>query len=148
MPQSLSKVVVHLVFSTKGRKPSISTEIGEEVRSYLAGVLRNCGCSVVAVGGVEDHVHLLFAISRTITIAQIVEKVKTSSGKWAKEKFKIDLTWQAGYGAFSVGARELDQIATYVRNQELHHAKVSFQDEFRELLTEAGIDWDEKYVWD
>ena len=140
--------MVHLVFSTKNRHPYLLNEIGAEVRAYLSGILRNCGCVVVATGGVEDHVHLLFALSRTMTLAQIVEKLKTGSGKWAKEKWQTDLTWQSGYGAFSVGARELDQIAAYVRNQESHHRATTFKEEFLVLLNDARVSYDERYLWD
>src|SRR3569832_251966 len=90
MPQSLANVLVHLVFSTKNREPQISSEIRDELNAYVTGVLRNTGCRPIAIGGVEDHMHLLFAISRTITIAQITEKIKTSSAKWAKDNWPCD----------------------------------------------------------
>src|SRR5437870_1581299 len=101
MPQSLSDVVVHLVFSTKNRQPKITLEIREELNRYLTGVLRNIGCNPIAIGGVEDHVHFLFALSRTVTVAQVVEKVKTSSNKWSNAKFSAGVSWQSGYAAFS-----------------------------------------------
>jgi putative transposase len=148
MPQSLSNVVVHLVFSTKNRTPNLTPEIRYELHPYLAGVLRNAGCVPVQIGGVEDHVHLLFRASRTLTLAQIVEKLKTSSAKWLKTKGRRDFTWQGGYGAFSVSPNLVGPVAEYIRDQEAHHRKVTFQDELRALLKEARVEPDERYLWD
>lgn len=92
--------------------------------------------------------HLLFALSRTLTIAEVTEKLKTSSAKWIKSKWPVDFVWQSGYGAFSVGTREIDQMVGYIRGQPEHHRKASFQDELRALLTEAGLEFDERYLWD
>jgi REP element-mobilizing transposase RayT len=101
------------------------------------------------MGGVEDHLHLLFQLSRTLTVAQVVEKTKTSTSKWMKERWSVsEFAWQAGYGAFSVSPSDLASTVNYIRNQEAHHAKFSFQDEYRELLRLAGVAWDEQYVWD
>jgi len=117
---------------------------------YIAGVLKNSGCPVVQIGGVEDHVHLLFNLSRTMTIAQAVEKVKVASAKWLKEGFSNlpGFSWQSGYGAFSVGVREVEGVVRYIQGQEEHHRKFSFQDEFRKLCEEHGVALDERYVWD
>ena len=148
MAQSLSKVLVHLVFSTKGRMETLTPEIRAELFPYFTGILRNVGCTTLRIGGVEDHVHLLFAISRTLSIAQVAEKVKTSSTKWIKGKWQIDFAWQLGYGAFSVSMGDADRVVAYIKNQEAHHRTTSFQDEFLELLREAGIDYDEQFLWD
>lgn len=148
MPQSLSRVVVHLVFSTKNRNPHLSDEIRAELFPYFTGVLRNSACTTVQIGGVADHVHLLFGLSRTLTIAQVTEKLKTSSAKWIKSKWPIDFAWQAGYGAFSIGVRETDQMVRYIQNQAEHHRTVSFQDELRQILREEGVEFDERYMWD
>lgn len=147
MPQSLANIIVHLVFSTKNRQRLITSNLREELHSYLGGILKNIGCQPLTVGGVEDHVHLLFALSRTTTLAEITEKLKTSSAKWAKEK-NVLLVWQSGYAAFSVGNRDIDNAIAYVRNQEAHHSSIGFQDELRAIFREAGIEFDEKYVWD
>ena len=119
-----------------------------EVHAYLGGVLRNHNCNPIEIGGVEDHVHILLGLSRTMTIAQVTEQVKTSTTKWIKTKGDPDFSWQSGYGAFSVGVREVEQMTGYIRNQEAHHRTISFQDEFRSLLREAGLEFDERYVWD
>lgn len=149
MPQSLSNVLVHLVFSTKHRDRALNPEVREELFPYFIGALRNNGCPSIQVGGVEDHVHLLFQQSRTITIAQVVQEVKTSSSKWMKDRWSLPgFAWQAGYGAFSVSPGDVEAAVAYIRNQEQHHRKLSFQDEYRELLRLAGVPCDERYMWD
>lgn len=148
MPQSLATVLVHAVFSTKDRTPWITPEIRQELHPYLVGVLQNIGCPSIQTGGVEDHVHILFRMSRTITLSQVIEKVKTSSSKWVKTKGLPNFAWQAGYGAFSVGPGEADRIIAYIKGQAEHHRKLSFQDELRELLQESGLEFDERYLWD
>lgn len=148
MPQSLANVLVHLVFSTKDRTPYLTSDIRRELFPYMGGVLRNIECPVLQIGGVEDHVHILLRLSRTISLAQLVEKTKTSTSKWIKTKGPADFAWQAGYGAFSVQQNETDRVIRYLQGQEEHHRTVSFQDELRGLLNEAGLAFDERYMWD
>ena len=148
MPQSLSNILLHLVFSTKNRTPWLSPEIRNELYPYLGAVLRNNGCTPLQIGGVEDHVHILFVLPRTTTVAQVVEKAKTSSSKWAKGKGVPAFAWQSGYGAFSVGPSEKETIIKYIQGQEEHHRRQDFQDELRGMLEEAGVMFDERYVWD
>jgi putative transposase len=150
MPQSLSCILVHLIFSTKNRDPVLNPEIRAELHPYLAGVLHEDGCPAVQVGGVEDHVHLLLGLSRTRTVAQVVENVKTSSSKWIKTKGTAfaDFYWQAGYGAFSVSQSNAGAVVQYIQNQEEHHRKVTFQEEYRRFLERYQIAYDENYVWD
>lgn len=150
MPQSLARVLVHLVFGTKHREPVLAPDVRAELHPYLAAVLANDGCPSLQVGGVEDHVHLLFALSRTRTIAQVVENVKTSSSKWLKTKGP-DLSgfrWQGGYGIFSVGQNSADAVVAYIRGQEDHHRGETFPDEVRRLYAEEHLPFDERYVWD
>jgi REP element-mobilizing transposase RayT len=150
MPQSLSNVLIHLVFSTKDRTPSLTPEIGAELHPYLVGALANLGCPSIQTGGTADRVHTLFRLSRTIALAKVVQEVKTTSSKWVKDKWphRAGFAWQAGYGAFSIGQREAPTIVRYIQNQEEHHRTVSFQEEFRALLAESGVEFDERYVWD
>ncbi len=148
MPQSLANVLVHLVFSTKDRTPHLTGEIREELFPYMGGVLRNLECPVLQIGGAEDHVHILLRLSRTVALASLVEKTKTSTSKWIKTKGPTGFAWQAGYGAFSVGQREADEVIRYLQGQEEHHRIVSFQDELRALFTDAGLAFDERYMWD
>lgn len=148
MPQSLATVLVHAVFSTKDRTPWIAPAIRQELHPYIVSVLANIGCPSIQTGGGEDHVHALFRLSRTMSLAQVIEKTKTSSAKWMKAKGMRDFSWQAGYGAFSVGQTEADRVIAYIKGQEEHHRKVSFQDELRGMLREAGLKFDERYLWD
>jgi len=150
MPQSLSRLLVHLVFSTKNRKPGLTPAIQSELHPYLAGTLNHIDCPSLQVGGVEDHVHLFFGLSRTRTIANVVETVKTSSSKWLKTKGTLwkDFHWQSGYGAFSVSQSDAHEVTAYVRNQTQHHLKMTFQEEYRRLLERYQVSYDERYVWD
>jgi len=150
MSQSLSRILVHLVFSTKLRAPCLSAQIQHELHPYIGGTLNEHGCPVIEVGGVADHVHMLFGLSRTLTVAQIVERVKTSSSKWLKEKnTKLStFQWQHGYGAFSVSQSDAERVITYIREQEQHHRKMTFQEEYRLLLKRYQVAFDERYVWD
>jgi REP element-mobilizing transposase RayT len=150
MPQSLARVLVHLVFSTKNRVPVLTPEIRGELHPYLSVVLNNDGCPSLRVGGVEDHVHLLFALSRTRTISQIVENVKTSSSKWLKTKGSAlaDFRWQNGYGIFSVSQSNVDEVVDYILRQEEHHKQMTFQEELRRFFERHEVVYDERYVWD
>ena len=150
MPQSLSRILVHLIFSTKNRERFLTPEIRDELHPYLAAVLREDGCPSLQIGGVEDHVHLLFGLSRTRTVAQVVETVKTSSSKWIKTKGTAfaEFHWQAGYGAFSVGQSNVAMVIRYIQDQEEHHRKTTFQEEYRRFLKLYQVPYDENYVWD
>jgi REP element-mobilizing transposase RayT len=150
MPQSLARILVHLIFSTKNREPFLSLDLRAELHPYLSAVLDNDGCPSLQVGGVEDHVHLLFGLSRTLTIAQVVENVKTSSSKWIKTQGASlgQFYWQAGYGAFSVSQSNAASVVRYIQNQAEHHRRESFQEEYRKFLQRYQILYDEKYVWD
>lgn len=150
MPQSLSRVLVHLVFSTKNRAPFLTKDVQEETHAYLSGILNNIDCPSIRVGGVEDHVHLFFSLSRKRSIADVVETVKTSSSKWIKNQDGQfgDFHWQAGYGAFSVCQSEADRVVAYILNQAEHHRKRTFQEEFRRMLELYEVEFDERYVWD
>jgi putative transposase len=151
MPQSLAKILVHTVFSTKDRRPFLrDLALREELHRYLGGILANLECQPVIVGGVEDHVHLLCALSRTCTAADMVKEVKRGSSPWLKTKSAdlVDFAWQNGYGIFSVGFSQIEAVRKYISGQEEHHHEVSFQDEFRQLLKRYEIEFDERYVWD
>lgn len=150
MPQSLSAIFVHLVFSTKNRESWIHDPIGAELYPYATTVLSSAGCHALAFNGTADHVHALFNLSRVKTLADAVEELKTSTSKWIKTKGS-DLRgfhWQTGYAAFSVSRSNLDQVIRYIQDQKEHHAKRSFQDEVRELLNRHGVGFDERYIWD
>jgi len=150
MPQSLSSILVHLIFSTKNREPFITPAIEPELHPYVAKILRELKSPSLALNGTSDHIHVLFALSRVITVAELVEEVKTNSSKWIKTKgrdFK-NFHWQRGYGAFSVGQSDVEAVKRYIHNQKEHHKRVTFQDEYQEYLKSYGIDFDERYMWD
>ena len=150
MPQSLSLVIIHVIFSTKERRPFLDPAARPKLHAYLATIARNLGCEAYRVGGVADHVHLAIRLSRTVTISDLVQELKTSSSKWVKT-LSSDLTafaWQRGYGCFSVGPSDLDALRSYIDDQENHHRTRTFQDEFRMFLKKYGLEYDEAYVWD
>jgi REP element-mobilizing transposase RayT len=151
MPQSLARVVLHVVFSTKNRVPFLRVaEVRTRMHAYMAGVLQNSGCEPILINGLEDHVHVLCNLSRTVTIAGLVEEAKKATSKWMKEQGPEyrDFFWQGGYGSVSVSQSNLEQVRGYIATQEEHHRTVSFQDEFRALCRKHGIEIDERYVWD
>lgn len=150
MPQSLSSILVHLVFSTKNREPFIVADVETELYKYMATVFRELKSPSLLIGGTEDHIHALFALCRTITVADLVETVKTSSSKWVKTKGNAlrQFHWQSGYGAFSIGQSNVPALKRYISTQKQHHRRKSFQDEFRLLCKRYGVDIDERYVWD
>jgi putative transposase len=153
MPQSLSSILIHLIFSAKLREPIITPEIDAELYPYMASIFRDLKSPALAIDGDRDHIHAVFAMSRVISVADLVEEVKVGSSKWIKTKgWKFrNFHWQKGYGAFSVGRSELAAVKRYVRSQKEHHRIVSFQDEYdeyRKFLHDYGIEYDERYVWD
>ena len=151
MPQSLSAVYVHLVFSTKERRPFLRDQATREaIHSYLGSVSKQLDCPPILIGGVEDHVHLLARLGRTITQAEWVKEVKRVSNLWLTGRGRdyADFEWQGGYADFSVSQSNLQPVKEYIANQEDHHRKTSFQEELRALLRRHEIEWDEKYVWD
>ena len=151
MPQSLSQIYLHLVFSVKNRQPFIDKSIRSELYAYMAAVLYDeCESSAIIVGGIEDHVHVLLRLSRTCTVAHLVEIVKKRSSKWIKtkgDKYRL-FQWQTGYGVFSVSRSNLDAVRRYIQDQEEHHERRTFEDEFIEFLNKHEVEYDERYVWD
>ena len=151
MPQSLAKIYIHLVFSTKGRRDMIPKANLPEVHAYVAGILNNHGCLAIQVGGTTNHLHILFLLGKQVNLSEIVRTVKSSTSRWINEKNGNPFHhfyWQDGYGAFSVSNSHVDAVVAYIKGQEEHHKKVSFKDEFRRIceLYHAGLD--EKYAWD
>jgi putative transposase len=149
VPQSLANVLVHLIFSTKDREPFLVHEdLRDRTHAYLAEVLRNFECPTLIVGGVTDHVHALFRLSRTQSIAKVLEHLKTSSSRWVKAQGVAGFGWQRGYGGFSVSESNAAAVTAYIEKQEEHHRKMTFEDEFRLILQRHGVQFDERYVWD
>jgi putative transposase len=150
MSQSLAKIYIHLIFSTKNRERSIPYDIGVELHGYMGGILNGLGCSPIEINTEPDHAHLLFVMARTESISDVVGQMKKSANDWLRNRdpqFK-SFYWQGGYGAFSVSQSAVGEVRQYIRNQREHHKKVSFQDEYRAFLKRYEIEFDEQYVWD
>ncbi len=151
MPQSLSAVYIHLVFSTKERRAFFRDKtMRYALHSYLGGISKQLECPPIRIGGVEDHVHILARFGRTITQAEWVKELKRVSNLWLKEQGRghADFQWQGGYASFSVSQSNLEQVKEYIAQQEEHHRKQTFQDELRALFAKHHIEFDERYVWD
>jgi putative transposase len=149
MPQSFGSLHCHIVFSTKHRLPQIKPEFQSRLFEYIGGILRNHSSPLIGAGGMPDHVHLLVSLGRAISVADAVRVVKSNSSGWIHDELRIrDFEWQTGYGAFAVSYSNIDQVKTYLANQEEHHRKQTFQEEFLEFLRRHNIEWDERYIWD
>ena len=150
MPQSLTKLYIHLVFSTKNRHPYLDGTVAPLVHAYIATIIRSLGSHYVVVGGMADHVHILFDLGKRHAPVAYVEQTKRESSKFMKSQGPKYRTfyWQRGYGMFSVSPTHLESVESYVRNQATHHRKRTFQEEFREFLERSGVQFDERYVWD
>ena len=150
MPQALSCLLVHLVFSTKNRERLLPPALQTELHAHLALILDQLQCQVQQIGGTEDHVHLFVSLGHTHAIAEIVDTVKTRSAEWikARDGTPANFEWQSGYGAFSISQSETELVASYIRNQAQHHVKLTFQDEYRRLLTWYQVAFDEAQMWE
>ena len=152
MPQSLAQVYVHIVFSTKDRRPELRDDgQRDHLYAYMATILRdNVDSAALIINGVEDHLHALIRLSRKYAIMKVVQECKTETSKWLKRQPTVtsDFAWQAGYGAFSVSASQLERTRAYIQNQKKHHECLSFKDEFREICSRHGLELDERYAWD
>jgi len=152
MPQSCAKIVLHIVFSTKHRQPWLrDADLRTELYAYMATILREkVDSPALIINGVEDHIHALVSLSRKFTVMKVIQDSKTETSKWLKKQTACvrDFSWQAGYGAFSVSESNIPQLRKYIEDQEEHHRKMTFQEEFRELCRRHGIELDERYAWD
>ena len=150
MSQSLARLLTHLVFSTKSREPFIHDGIRDELHRYSATILKDMESPAILINSVEDHIHVLLALSKNHALKDVVEKLKKEISKWIKRRDAglTNFYWQAGYGAFSVSQSNVPAVTRYIANQRAHHTKTSFQDELRALLRRHKVDFDERYVWD
>ena len=151
MGQSLVKNLVHLVYSTKHRQRWIPENVRDDLYAYQAGIFRKWESAAVIIGGIDDHVHALFSLSKNYALKKVVEEVKKGSSKWMKSgdgTRNQDFHWQNGYAGFSVSQSNLDEVREYIANQEAHHHRMTFQEELRALFKRHGIEFDEQYVWD
>ena len=150
MPQSLSQVLIHLVFSTKDRAPVLDDEIRDELHAYIGGIVDHLKGKLLKSGSVSDHIHLLISQPRTISVSELVQEIKTGSSKWIKTKGDrfANFHWQGGYGIFSISPSHFPALENYIANQAEHHRKETFQEEYRRLLGKYKVNFDERYVWD
>lgn len=151
MSQSLSRIYLHIVFSTKNRERFlVDADLRKSLHAYVGATMKHLECTPVEIGGVEDHIHILCLLPRTRTVAEVVKETKRVSTNWLHEQAEElrGFHWQAGYGAFSVSQSNVDEVVDYIRRQEEHHRKVTFQDEYRAFLKKHAVEFDERYVWD
>ena len=147
MPQSLVKLLVHTVFSTKNRADLIHADIEDQLFGYIHGIVENNKSKLIIAGGTTNHVHLLISLGRTVDISDLIGDIKRDSSSWMK-KHETSFFWQEGYGAFSIGESQAARVAAYIRNQKQHHSKYAFEDEFRGLLRKYAVEYDDRYLWD
>ncbi|QDU31451.1 Transposase IS200 like protein [Anatilimnocola aggregata] len=150
MPQSFVKNYIHLIYSTKYRERRIKPQFESQLWAYQAGIFKAWDSPAIAVGGVEDHVHALFMLSKNEKLTKVIEEVKKASSKWMKSDGPRDRAfyWQTGYAAFSVSQSNVDEVNHYIETQRSHHEKLSFQDELRAICAKHHIELDERYAWD
>lgn len=148
--QSLAQIYVHTIFSTKGREPVLASDWLDEHFANLGGTANNLSCPSGIVGGVADHVYCLYSLSRTLSVAEAIGKIKATSSVWVNQTRTLPSTfhWQDGYAAFSVSQSQVENVTRHIHDQADHHRSRSFQKERREWLQRYGISWDERYVWD
>ncbi len=150
MPQSLCKVILHIIFSTKNREPWLDSDVRPRMHPYVATICRDLAAEFVHVGGMADHVHVVITLPRTLSQAELIEQIKKTSSKWIKalDARYWGFSWQRGYSAFSVSPSQLEAVLEYVDTQQEHHRTRTFRAEYRELLRRHGVGCDERYVWD
>jgi putative transposase len=148
MAHTFTELLVHAVFSTAERRPLLSKEIRSDVHSYIGGILRELRTTPISIGGTSDHVHLLFRLPSELAVANCMRVVKANSSRWLKEKWpdRRLFSWQQGYGAFSVSESNRSIVVRYIQDQEHHHQRISYRDEFLALLKKHGVEFDEKYL--
>lgn len=150
MPQSLVKMLVHVVFSTKNRAELITPDIESDLFGYMHGIIENNNSKLILANGTTNHVHLLISLGKVLSISEIVGDIKRDSSSWIKKQDTIfsKFYWQEGYGAFSVGQTEVEVVMKYISKQKEHHQRKNFKTEFRGFLNKYNVEYDEKYVWD
>ncbi len=147
MPQSIVKLYVHIVFSTKSRTDLITPEVEPELYAYISGIFKNNDARLLIGCGTANHAHLLGSMTRS-DIGELVGDVKRSTSLWMKKQGVASFYWQRGYGAFSIGESQIPAISRYIREQKEHHKKHDFEDEMRAWFRKYEVDFDERYCWD
>jgi putative transposase len=148
MGDSYSNLLSHIIFSTKNREPLITADLQARLYPYMGGIAREIGATLLTVGGIEDHVHLLIKIPPRLAPADVVRLIKANSSKWVHEELERRFGWQSGYAVFSVSESVAGEVREYIANQHEHHRTMTFQEEYRKFLVRHGIEFDERYIWD
>ena len=148
MAQTYTKLVYHIVFSTKNREPMIDPEWRDELHAYIGGIIRNRKGDLLRAGGIPDHMHLLVRLAASRSVSDVVRDVKCNSSLWLHDRGFEAFDWQNGYGAFTLGFESIPIVAHYIDHQIEHHRSESFQIEFLDMLVQNGVEYDEKYLWE
>ena len=148
MPHTLGNILLHLIFSTRERRPLIKPDFRADLFAYLGGIVREMHGTALIVNGTCDHVHMLLRVRPAHSAAEVARIVKTNSSRWVREKWDSRFSWQTGYGVFSVCESSLAAVIKYIAEQEAHHKKHSFQEEFLAFLKKNNVAYDERYIWD
>jgi putative transposase len=149
MAQSLSNILVHIVFSTKERRSWLNDAINNDLYPYITKTLNIYGCNTLKIGGIDNHIHILCVLSKNYALSEVIEKIKNSSSKWIKskgEKYK-NFYWQKGYGVFSISPSHKNVVINYIANQAQHHKQTSFEEELENILKKYNVEYDQKYLW-
>ena len=149
MSQSLTDVLIHIVFSTKNREKILHEEIRHKLYAYISGIFKNKKCNHYQIGGIDDHIHISCSLPKTISISDLIKEIKTSTSLWLKNKENDlkDFHWQTGYGVFSLSPVHLRGLCEYIARQTEHHKHIDFKEEFLRLLNKYNINYDERYLW-
>jgi putative transposase len=147
MPKTYTNLLTHIIFSTKERLPLIDDKMKPRLHAYMGGIVREIGGVALIVGGINDHVHLLISLPPTLALSDVMRVVKTNSSRWMHEQNRPKFQWQSGFGAFSVSSANIEKVKKYIANQENHHQKQSFREEFIDFLNRSNMDFDEKFLW-
>ena len=149
MGHSYSSCLIHYVWSTKERRNLISADLQPPLWAYLGGIADQNGMKALAVGGIDNHVHVLVSLPSTLSIAKAAQLLKGGSSKWVHDSYPIhkQFAWQEGYGAFSIGISSVDDTVAYIQGQTDHHRTVTFEEEFVRFLEKHGLEYDDRYVW-
>ena len=148
MPQSLVKILIHVVFSTKNRIDLITPALETGLYSYIHGIIENNNSKLILANGTANHIHLLISLGKMIEVSKLIGNIKRGSSVWMKDHGVQKFYWQEGYGAFSIGQSQIQAVIKYIEAQKEHHRQSDFQDEFRGLLQKYQVEFDERYVWD
>ena len=148
MSHTSGNILLHFIFSTDGRRPSIKAEFRDDLFAYLGGTVREMNGTALIINGANDHVHMLIRVRPAHSPAEIVRVVKANSSRWVREKYSAKFGWQTGYGVFSVSESRVQEVTKYIAGQEEHHKKQSFQEEYVAFLKKNHVEYDPRYLWD